>query len=129
MASRRIACGLLAAGLLIGCQSTSKQPPAPTVISAAAVRAIEQNYQRVNPNTHVGQVVEVHAEAQLAAIGDVAVNDFAENDVVVFIDAKGNVIANGRVRRIIADHLAVKYVADQPGQRAPHKGDLAVCVK
>lgn len=128
MSSCRITCALLAAGLLFGCQS-KKQQPQPQAASPAVIRSIEQNYRKVNPGARVGQVVEILPDANLAAIADVAVGDFAENDVVVFMDASRNVIAYGRVLNTVANHLAVKYTVDQPGQRAPRKGDLMLRVK
>ncbi len=116
---------LLLASLAAGCQNK----PAPTDKAARAggseqdVASIRERYMRISPNNRVGVVVAVRAESNLAAVGDIPLQDFGIGDVLTFIDTREEPFNTGVVLNATADALHVRYEANQ---RAPREGDLAV---
>ncbi|HEX4797065.1 MAG TPA: hypothetical protein VH370_24955 [Humisphaera sp.] len=115
---------VIAVGLVCGCQQKPPPPapePATTPQMAAAVR---QNILQQDPMAKVGEVKEVYAERNLAAVGDVDVKEFAVGQVIVFVSGNLSPIASGQIIQIANDAglLVVKYSVTK---RAPVKGDLA----
>ena len=121
--------GMLAAalmlGVVVGCHPNKKQ----VVVEPASpqtVQEIRQSYQTVDPNARVGVVVATLPQKGLVAVGDVAVADFKEGDVLVFMDSQRHLIATGKVIAKTADALHVSYDIDAADGREPQIGDLAV---
>ncbi|MGB7159732.1 MAG: hypothetical protein WBD40_16815 [Tepidisphaeraceae bacterium] len=124
MFSRRSAGLLLVAGLLIGCQpKAAKEPPPSGEASPQLTASIRERYQRANPKNLVGVVIAVKGDANLAAVGDVPVQEFGIGDVLTFIDTAEQPIATGSVVNATPDALHIRY---EVKTRAPRVGDLAV---
>jgi hypothetical protein len=121
---------VVAAGILLAsCASKPKmQPstPAPQPASPQRIAKIRQAYQQIHPNARVGVVKATLPSARFAAVGDIPVRDFADNDIVTFIDSDQNVLTTGVVINRSSDLLHVQYDPPQPGRREPRVGDLAV---
>ena len=110
-----------------GCASRNSNadeiaPPA----TAGTVQQIRATFQQQDPSTLVGLVIAVLPDNDLAAIGDVPVDQFQNNQLVTFIDSRQAIIAVGNVVNMTGDAVHVRYRphGDQP--RAPRVGDLAV---
>lgn len=128
MMTIRILPALLAAALLVGCESTATPDSdttatAQSAISLENVARIRAMYQEINPDTRVGYINAALPGEQLVSVTDVSVGDFRVGDAITFIDASQQVIATGRVANVIDENVHVKYVA---AERAPQVGDLAV---
>jgi hypothetical protein len=110
---------------LAGC----RQPPQPAAPQAAPspqrAAAIREQLMQEAPNILIGEVVEVYAEGQLAAVSNVPVDRFMPGDIVTFINADKDPIATGQVLKISGNQLHIRYEPTQNG-RAPQVGDLAV---
>jgi hypothetical protein len=89
---------------------------------------IRERYQRINPANRVGVVLAVLPRENLAAVGDIAVKDFAMGDTLVFIDDSENPIIDGTVVNITDNALHLRYSKPKLGRREPKPGDLAVRV-
>lgn len=113
--------------VLAGCRAEKQdQPQTAAPASEDRVRMIRQNYQSIDPAARVGLVIAVRPEYRLAAVSDVAVEDFSVGDVVVFVDANEEPLVNGTVVAKTEDAIHVKYNEPKSGGRAPNVGDLAV---
>lgn len=122
MFSRRSVLVLVLAGVVGGCQAKlSKQETA--AMSAASAAEIRERYQRLNPKNRVGVVTAVKADANLVAVGEVAVADFGVGDVMTFITPSEEPFNTGVIVNATADALHLRY---ESGKRAPREGDLAV---
>jgi hypothetical protein len=110
-----------------GCADKSKSPgvklPPPSAQDAAAVR---ERFLRANPQARVGIVAAVAPRTNLAAVGDVPLQDFAIGDVVTFIDAEEHPFNTGTVVNASSQYLHVRYETDR---RAPRVGELAVHIR
>ncbi len=117
---------LLAAALLVGCETTGANgddASTPSAISLERVAQIRALYQEVNPDTRVGYINADLPGEQLVSVTDVPVEDFRVGDAITFIDTAQQVIATGRVANVVGQNVHVKYDA---AERAPRVGDLAV---
>lgn len=120
--------------LLAGCQNKKPAAPSPqpTLESAqATARELQASYREVDPQARVGVVVEARPEQDLAAVGEVQLQDFHVGEAVSFIDSQQKPIANGSVLSLDqeANVLVVKYSLPSSGGRAPQPGDLLVRLK
>jgi hypothetical protein len=122
---------LAAAAALAGCQNKQQQagPPVAPPASAETVRQIRQAFQERDPSTLVGPVIATLPDADLAAVGDVPVDQFKNGDLVTFIDSNQAIIAVGNVVNTTADAVHVKYHPQGDAARPPREGDLAVKTK
>lgn len=111
---------------LLGCANRNAEAPMAPAASESRIMEIRQEYQRKDANTQVGVVVAVEKSESLAAVSDVMLDKFRENDVVTFIDSSEKPIANGVIIRKTANNLHVKYEEIKPDGRDPVVGDLAV---
>jgi hypothetical protein len=118
---------LISSLLVAGCGGKAKQADDVQAGTASEVdvAAIRARYQATNPRNRVGVVVATMADANLAAVGDIPVQDFAMGDILTFIDAREEPIATGRVVNATPTELHLRYDAKR---RAPRVGDLAVRV-
>ena len=89
---------------------------------------IRERYQRINPANRLGVVLAVLQKENLAAVGDIAVKDFALGDVLMFIDDSENPIVDGTVVNVTDNALHLRYSKPKLGRREPKPGDLAVRV-
>ncbi|HEV2292553.1 MAG TPA: hypothetical protein VGR35_01780 [Tepidisphaeraceae bacterium] len=89
-------------------------------INAAAVR---ERFMGINPNNRVGVVTAVLEDSNLAAVGDIPLQDFGVGDVLVFIDDREQPFNSGTVVNATSNALHVRY---QGNERAPRVGELAV---
>ena len=126
MSSRRSVLLAMFAGWLLasalGCQNKSKKADAPAG-SDTDVATIRERYMRANPSNRVGVVTAVRERSNLAAVGDLPLQDFGIGDVLVFVDARERPFNSGTVVNATATALHVQY---QPDRRAPRVGELAV---
>jgi hypothetical protein len=97
----------------------------PLVSAKQHAQQLQLKYEKTDPAARVGVVIEVKADAKLAAVGDVPVKEFKKDDVLSFLDSSGKLVANGHVMDIINDLLIVSYEVPATG-RAPQIADLAV---
>lgn len=124
MIHTRILPALLAAALLVGCQTTTSTDGVDqSAISLDNVARIRAMYQEINPDTRVGYIDADLPGEQLVSVADIPVEDFRVGDAITFIDAQQQVIATGRVANIVGERVHAKYTV---GERAPGVGDLAV---
>lgn len=126
MTFRGMLVAMLMLGVVAGCHYKKSGP---TPLSPETVQQIRQSYAAVDPNARVGIVIAALPEKGLVAVGDVAVADFKEGDVIVFIDGNRQVIAAGKVVATTADAIHVSYDLADPKGREPGVGDLAVKTK
>lgn len=108
---------------LAGCQN--KPDPAepdtsPVSMDAASVR---ERYTRINPQNRVGVVTAVRADANLAAVGDIPLQDFGVGDILVLVDEREQPFNSGVVVNATSDALHVRF---DENRRAPRVGELAV---
>jgi hypothetical protein len=87
---------------------------------------IRDEFLKVNPNARVGLVTAVLPSSNLAAVGDVAVDDFKVGDFITFEDSQLNVLTSGVVESTDKDVLTVHYNNPDAAGRIPSVGDLAV---
>ncbi|MGC4033548.1 MAG: hypothetical protein QM754_17815 [Tepidisphaeraceae bacterium] len=115
---------LAAAACVAGCVAPTKKSsvftPSPTPDQLQAIRV---DFQSALPNARVGVVTAVLAEGEFALVREIDSSTAHLGTAVSFLDASQSVIANGRVVKIDADSLTVKYDA---GRRAVQVGDAAV---
>ena len=124
MMSRGMLAAALMLGVVVGCHHNKTQLAEPA--SPQTVQEIRQSYQAIDPNARVGVVVAALPQKGLVAVGDVAVADFNEGDVLVFMDSQHHIIATGKVIAKTADALHVSYDIAAADGREPQIGDLAV---
>lgn len=113
--------------LTFGCAKTrlaEKQVPE----SRATADEIREQYQRINPGNRVGVVLAVLQKENLAAVGDIAIKDFALGDTLVIIDTSERPIVDAAVVNITDNALHLRYSKPKLGRREPRPGDLAVRV-
>ncbi len=103
-------------------------PPAPAPADERTVAAIRQQFQAIDPRTIVGMVIKVLPSDALLAVGDVPTDQFKVGDVMGIYNTDTVLLAQGRVIRITADTVHLKYDRPEAGQRAPAEGDLAIRV-
>lgn len=117
---------MVMAALVTGCQNKpgNPSPPLQPVPTEQIADNAREQLQRVNPHAQVGTVLTVYNG--LAAVVDVDVNQFSVGSPITFLDGNMNDITMGQVLKISPDDIVVKFEPPQPGQRSPHKGDLAV---
>jgi hypothetical protein len=119
---------ILVASMLAGCspmQGAEQKVPA----ARATADGIRQEYQRINPANRVGVVIAVLPKENLAAVGDIAIADFALGDTLVFMDTSEKPLKYyGTVVNIVDNALHLKYAKRESGGREPRVGDLAVRV-
>ncbi len=128
MSSRRSVLLAVLAGSLLsavaGCQNKPEPAeetlPPVAEIDAAAVR---ERFMRANPDNRVGVIAAVREQSNLAAVGDIPLQDFGMGDVLVFVDSREQPFNSGTVVNATANALHVRY---EPNQRAPRVGELAV---
>lgn len=129
MSSRRpVLLAVLAGSLLAAAVGGCQNKPDPAVdalppVTDIDVEALRERYQKRNPDHRVGVVTAVLEASNLAAVGDIALQEFGIGDVVVFIDANEQPFNTGRVVNATSTALHVQY---DPDQRAPRVGELAV---
>ena len=127
--------GLLLVGtaVLAGCQPP---PPPPTVVvpvvpppptTADRVAAYRAMVEKVKPGSIVGLVVATQSESNLAAVGDLPVQDFKVGQTVSFVDIDGNVINHGFVKNVTNEFLVVQY--DTQGKRRTGEGRSRLVVE
>ena len=124
MKSRGMLAAALMLGVVVGCHH--KKQVAAEPVSPQAVQEIRQSYKSVDPNARVGVVIAILPQKGLVAVGDVAVADFKEGDVLVLMDSQRHIIAVGKVVAKTAEALHVSYDITGADQREPQVGDLAV---
>lgn len=116
------------AAVLVGChhQQPPAGPPVAPPATAETVSQIRAAYQQRDPSSVVGLVIATLPDKNLAAVGDVPVNQFKSGDLVTFIDSNQSIIAVGTVVNTTTDAVHVKFQPQGEASRAPHEGDLAV---
>jgi hypothetical protein len=132
MRSTHISASLASAALLLfvalsGC--STQKPPRDVPHTAAPPVDVEQfrtMYRTAYPMARVGVVVATRPQDRLVAIGQTQPQDFAENQLVTFIDARQKVLDSGVVVRVLADQVHVRYDRPPAGGRQPREGDFAV---
>jgi hypothetical protein len=120
---------ILLAMWVLGCKSettTTKETVTSTAATPDQIQSIRAAYKAQNPNVDVGVVQDVLESENLAAFGDVNVADFKEGQTVCFVDVTTAPLVCGKVVRITADQVHVKYENPTANHRSPMKGDLAV---
>lgn len=120
---RTFCLAVLVGATLVGCRYRHSQPEP---MDAAAVQQVRDRYTKLDPAARVGVVVAALPEKGLVAVGDIPVQDFAENDVLVFMDRETQVIAAGKVVAKTDAALHLSYDVRGPEGREPQVGDLAV---
>jgi hypothetical protein len=110
-------------GFIAGCQNKPAQTDDAPPVSEVDAASVRERYMRMNPNNRVGVVTAVRESSNLAAVGDLPLQDFGIGDPIVFVDAREQPFNSGKVVNATADALHVQY---QPDQRAPRVGELAV---
>jgi hypothetical protein len=118
---------LLLFAALSGCAGS--KPPRDVPQSAAPQVDVEQfarMYRTAYPMSRVGVVIAVRPQDRLVAIGQTQPQDFAENQLVTFIDTRQKVLDSGVVVRVLPDQVHVRYDRPAAGGREPREGDLAV---
>jgi len=120
------AAAVLTAGLLLqqGCAARKPAPRPPSQPSLGASQQLRSELMRADPNARIGFVTQVLPDAQLVAVRDVPVEDFARGDTVNFLDGNGQPLTTGTVERVLNGAVHISY--DAGGTRAPMPGDLAV---
>jgi hypothetical protein len=126
MKSRGMLAAALMLGVIAGCHH--KKPVVVEPASPQTIQAIRQSYTSVDPNARVGVVIAILPQKGLVAVGDVAVADFKEGDVLVLMDSHRHIIAAGKVVAKTADALHVTYDISGADEREPQVGDVAVKV-
>ena len=118
---------IAAAGILLaGCAPNKAPPPAtPPVASPQRVQEIRNAYWRAYPDSRVGVIDVVDHTHKLASVSQVNGGDFRDGEMVVIIDEKQKVIANGTIVRILPDHIHVAYDKAN-GAREPVAGDMMI---
>ena len=127
MASIRTAGALLAAGLLLlpGCAKRGNDAPrAQQPSSIVEAQRMRETLVRTDPTARVGIVAAALPDERLVAVTDVAADAFQQGDSVQFIDARGQVVGEGSVERVLNNVVHIRYA--QGGGRAPTVADLAV---
>jgi len=117
--------------LTLGCarsQKTLAAPAPPPLSSDERLAQIRQKLSRQEPMAIVAPVVETPADAQLAAPGEVSVDQFHRGDIITSIDSEMNVIDTGMVIKITSDQVHVRYDLPDAAHRQPRVGDLGVLV-
>ncbi len=118
--------GLLLLAALIGCNDKklrAVEEGGPMSIDGAAIR---ERYRRVDPRSRLGIVTAVKRDANLAAVGDIPIQDFGIGDVMTFIDTSERPLVSGTVVNATAIELHIRYENPARGRREPRVGDLAV---
>lgn len=123
MKSRGMLVAALMLGVVGGCHQ-KKQTASPA--SPEVLQEVRQSYTQIDPNARVGVVIAALPDKGLVAVGDVAVADFKEGDVVVLMDSERHIIAAGKVVAKTADAVHVSYDIAGADEREPQVGDLAV---
>ena len=114
----------LALGAFAGCQTQTPATPVPT---DQTIDSVQDWYQQELPNAPIGRVVEVAADYQLAAVGNVVHLDrVKEGDRVTFVDINKEIVAHGHVARVNVPYVDVKY--DSDSSRPPRQGDIMIKV-
>ncbi len=113
---------LLAGLFLTGCQN-KQQGAADTSPVSMDVAGVRERYTRLDPQNRVGVVTAVHTEADLAAVGDIPLQDFGIGDILVFVDEQEQPFNSGEVVNATSDALHLRY---DENRRAPRVGELAV---
>ena len=128
MMSSRSAAGVcltllvLIASSLVGCgNKPGRDAEAPAV--SVDVDAVRERYHRLNSQNRVGVVTAVRRGANLAAVGDIPLQDFGIGDVLVFIDGRERPFNSGEVVNATSDALHVRFDGER---RAPRVGEMAV---
>ena len=116
---------LTALGPVAGC-GPSRLAEKDVPQSRATADEIREQYQRINPANRVGVILAVLPKENLAAIGDIAVKDFAIGDTLVIIDTSEHPIVDATVVNITDNALHVRYSKPKAGRREPKPGDLGV---
>ena len=127
MALIRTAGALLAAGLLLlpGCAKRGNDAPrARQPSSIAEAQRMRETLVRTDPTARVGIVAAALPDERLVAVTDVQADAFQKGDSVQFIDARGQVVGEGSVERVVNNVVHIRYAAG--GGRAPTVADLAV---
>lgn len=115
---------LLLVAALAGC---GNRPDAQSIYeSRLAANEIRRTYQRINPENRVGVVIATLPDENLAAVGDIAIQDFGIGDLLVFMDTKERPLGSGRVINVTHNALHVRYRKPADGRREVRAGDLAV---
>lgn len=108
---------------LTGC---ADRHPQADPMEPQAVVDLRQRYTQLDPQARVGRVTATLPEKGLVAVGDIAVREFAEGDILVFVDSANQVIAAGKVVAKTEDSLHLSYDLRGPNGREPQVGDAAV---
>ena len=132
MRSTPVSTSLASATLLMFvalCGCSTQKPPRDVPQTAAQAVDVEQfakMYRAAYPMSRVGVVIATRPQDRLVAIGQTQPEDFAENQLVTFIDARQKVLDSGVVVRVLPDEVHVRYDRPHPGGREPREGDFAV---
>ncbi len=128
MVFRRIALGVLAAGLLAGCASAPKEEPV-FVADGPTLMRIRDSLGKMDPSARVGQVDEVNPDENTASVGNIDTTGLAEGEIVTFLDGNQKPLTTGKIIRVLPGAIHVKYTAPLANGRPPIVGDLAVRFK
>src|SRR6187397_417088 len=107
------AAAVLTAGLLLqqGCAARKPAPRPPSQPSLGASQLLRSELMRADPNARIGFVTQVLIDAQLVAVRDVPVEDFARGDTVNFLDGNGQPLTTGTVERVLNGAVHISYNA------------------
>src|SRR5690242_15947563 len=130
------ATSILSASLLTGCAGPQHEKNANATHNTATVasdrqatvtvQSLRDAFMQRNPNAKFGEVTAVLPQNQLAAVGDLPVDQFRRGDTITFLVGR-NQYVNGTIVAIRNGNLHVKYDAPAGG-RDPQVGDAAVSV-
>ena len=121
--SRRFAFTCVAALVCGGCMTKPKAGSMSDAPSSEMAGQIRASYKTTFPDARVGVVTAVLGDSPYALVGEVDTAASREGDVFSFLDAGETVVASGKVVKVEAGDLTVRFV---PGKRAPLVGDVAV---
>ena len=114
---------ILSVSLLAGCVSKPKSDSMSMAPSADQVQQIRDAYKTSFPAAKIGAVTAVLDNEPYAMVGDIDTSTLKEGQVMTFLDASQQVIANGSIVKVDASTVAVEFDA---GARRPQVGDVAV---
>ncbi|MGN6727823.1 MAG: hypothetical protein ACTHLZ_18030 [Tepidisphaeraceae bacterium] len=114
---------VIGALFLCGCVSKPKPDMMSSSPTADQVQQIRESFKTSFPAAKVGTVTAVLDNEPYAMVGNIDTGDLRNGQIVSFLDATQQVIANGQIVKVEDSSVAVQFDA---GVRRPQVGDVAV---